>query len=475
MLMPVEPARQVLHDWNPPIHGLKALMIALRFVSDPIPVMRLLYRERGPVIAFGKINRLARKERLLVMAFGPDYNQQILSAPNVFRSRGMMLEGPEGSAHRRIRFGLISMNAEQHLRHRKLAMPPFHIRSVEGYRNAIVELTTQMLDSWTDGERRDIWDDMQTLALHTASTILFGASDPAESYRIGHMIDEWLTMCFSRPVWFFQVNIPGTPYRRLLRRAERLEAHIRAMVDRKRRDGSDVLSVMLRARDEGAITDDELIGQVNVLFTAAHETNKTALTWTLFLLSQHPRVMADLLDELDGELDGEAPRVDQFDRLPLLERVIKESLRILPPVIWSTRIVDQPVQLGSYDLPKGSRVIYSQYMTHHLPELYPNPERFDPDRWRSHEPTPYTYLPFGAGPRMCIGYAFSMTFLRISLAMILQRYRLSLWPGARIDRKYAVTMSPKYGMPMTVHHQDRQFTREIPCGSIHDMVDLRAD
>jgi cytochrome P450 len=465
-------------DGAPPIRGLKTLVTAVRFVSDPIPVMRSLYGERGPVIAFGNINRFSESERLLVMAFGPEYNRQILSDPNIFRSRGMVLQGPQGSAHQRIRFGLISMNGEQYLQQRKLLMPPFHKKSMEGYRDAIVNLTAQMLDSWRAGEQRDIGRDMQTLALRVASTILFGGSRPREADRIGHMIEEWLAMCFRRRVWFFQVNVPGTPYRRLLAHAERLEAEIRAMIDHRRQKetgGRDVLSILVRARDEdgASMTEGELIGQANILFTAAHETNTAALTWTLFLLSQHPRVMAELLDELRGELHGDAPSIDQLHRLSLLERVIKESLRIIPPVVWSTRIVDQPVLLGPYHLPKGSRVIYSQYMTHHLPELYPNPERFDPDRWLSTEPSPYAYLPFGGGPRMCIGYAFSMTVLRITLAMILQRYRLSLVPGARIDRNYAVTLSPKYGMPMMVHKQDRQFTREIPRGDIHEMVDLR--
>jgi len=464
-------------DGDSPIRGLKALTTSVRFVGDPIPVMRALYRERGPVTAFGKINRLSKHERLLVMAFGPEYNQQILSDPDTFRSRGLVLQGPQGSAHQRIRFGLISMNAEQHRQQRKLVMPPFRKKSVEGYRDAIVDLTTEVLDAWQDGEQRDIWCDMQALALRISSTILFGGSDPEETGRIGHMIEEWLAMCFSRRVWFFQVNVPGTPYRRLLNHAEQLEARIREMIDRTRRngaDGNDVLSILIRGRDEegSAMTEDELIGQANVLFSAAHETTTSALTWTLFLLSQHPGIMADLLDELDGELRGEAPRIDQLDRLSLLERVIKESLRLLPPVVWSTRIADQPVQLGPYHLEKGSRVLYSQYMTHHLPELYPNPERFDPDRWVSDEASPYAYLPFGAGPRTCIGQAFSMTMLRITLAMILQRYRLSLVPGATIDRKFAVTMSPKYGMPMTIHNQDRRFTKEIPRGNIHEMVDL---
>jgi cytochrome P450 len=246
----------------------------------------------------------------------------------------------------------------------------------------------------------------------------------------------------------------------LLRLAEELDREVRRMIHERRTeslDGDDVISMLIRAHDQDnrAMTEDELVGEVSILFTAAHETNTVALTWTLFLLSQHPKILADLLDELDGELHGDAPRVDQFDRLPLLEAVIKESMRILPPVAWGTRAVDQATQLGPFELPKGSRVLYSQYITHHLPEIYPNPRRYDPGRWSSFAPPPYAYIPFGGGPRLCIGYAFSMTFLRIALPVILQTFNPIVSTGGEIDRTYQVTIAPKYGMPMILQGRRR--------------------
>ncbi|MGH7425628.1 MAG: hypothetical protein ACREJP_05630, partial [Candidatus Methylomirabilales bacterium] len=152
------------HDQPPTIRGLKALGTYVRFVRDPIPVMRSLCRDHGRLIMFDNINPWSRREQRVVIAIGPEYNQQILNDPNIFRARGMVLQGPQGSAHQRIRFGLISMNAEQHRQQRQLVMPLFHKKRVEGYGDAIFELTTQMLDSWREGEQRDIWRDMQALA-----------------------------------------------------------------------------------------------------------------------------------------------------------------------------------------------------------------------------------------------------------------------------------------------------------------------
>jgi cytochrome P450 len=216
----------------------------------------------------------------------------------------------------------------------------------------------------------------------------------------------------------------------------------------------------------------ELIGQAVHFFAAANHTTKDSLTWTLFLLAQHPEVMADLHDELHGTLRGGAPTVEQLARLPLLERVIRESLRLLPPVSYYSRGNVEPARLGPYSLRKGTTVVLSHYVTHHMPDLYPQPERFLPDRWRSINPSPYAYLPFGAGPRMCVGATFAMQTLKIALAVILQRFRLEVVPDARIDRQVTTTLWPRHGLPMRLHRQDRGFTSTPVCGNIHEMVDL---
>jgi cytochrome P450 len=437
--------------------------------------MRSLYQRHGSLVALGPVT-FGEPTKLHVLAVGPDYNRQILGDPALFRPTGILLRGPDNSAQRRVRFGLTRMVGTQHRQQRQLVMPAFHRTAVRGYHNLMIDHTTATLGRWRTGRHYDIYAEMRLLSLRVASAVLF-SHDPAEALGIGHTINEWLGRNFARTVWGFPVNLPGTPYRGLLRSAERIEESILAMIAKRRSSAdqhSDVLSLLMEARDDEnyCMTDTELVGQTTILFMASFETVAAALTWTLFLLAQHPEIMHALMNEFDAVLAGDLPEVEQLARLPRLDSVIKESMRILPPVPYTIHSTMRRLKLGPFALTHGARVINSHYLTHHLPELYPEPERFRPARWTEIDPNQYEYLPFSAGPRTCIGAAFATQFLKVSLSMMLQRFRFAVVPGTRIDRMVRITMQPRHGLPMSIFENDRKFAGSEVRGQIREMVTL---
>jgi cytochrome P450 len=314
-----------------------------------------------------------------------------------------------------------------------------------------------------------------------AQTLLGGDIDSKEAQQVAQLMVDTFAMMGSPLVHLLRRDYPGLPYHRLLDRVAEFDRAIRAIVVHKRAQGmdtGDVLSMLLQARDAETgttLTDDELLGHVGVLFVAGHETSANALSWTLLLLSQHPQLAADLLDELDQVLRGDAPTVEQLTQLPLLEQVIKESLRLIPPAPWNGRVTAQPTELGGYVLPVGTEVLVSIYETHHMPEVYSQPNVFLPRRWETISPTIYEYNPFSAGPRMCIGATFAMMEIKIILAMLLQRYRFESLP-ATINVGGLIVFHPAPGLPMIVQHRDRQFQRGVGGlqGTIRAVVELPA-
>jgi cytochrome P450 len=458
-----------------PLGILSEFQHVLRFFSDPVAVMRNHWQTHGAIS--GLNGQGAASARRLIFAFGPTYNQQILSQPDVFHSSSM-LNVPHPSVQR-LTAGLTFLNGDAHKSRRRLVMPHFHRQYIQAYRDDMVSLTGRMLDTWQVGNTRDMARDAHQLTARIAIKTLFGLDGDAAAARMHHLIESWMGLAVSPMLRAFPFNLPGTVQRRLRQVSDELESDIRALIAEKRRDPArytDLMAMLLQSRDEdgGRLSEDDLIGQTNVLFLAGHETSGNALGWTLFLLAQHPHILRDVRDELDGVLGGAPPTIAQLDALPLLERVIKESMRVLPPVVWIQRIVQEPVTLGGYDLPRGATVILSHYITHHLPDLYPQPERFDPARWEAHRPRPYEYMAFSAGPRMCIGSAFAMMELKIVLAMILQRFHLTMAPDARVDRQVTVTLSPRHGLPMQIHPPDHRPAVQPVSGNIHEMVDLPA-
>ena len=455
------------------ITGLAAGREYLRFFFNPVGCICRLYRRHGPITALGRV-ALRQPRDSLIFAIGPEFNRLLFSDPDLFRPTGLILPGPRDSAQRRVRFGLTRMIGPQHRQQRQLVAPPFHRAALQSYHDIMVEAVQRLITEWKIGRSINIHEKVRALTLRIASAVLF-SRDPAEAYPIGRMLEDWVERCFSIGVWAYPLPVPGTPYHGMLRQAERIERALLAMIQQRGADPgarSDVLSLLMQARDcEGrGMTDVELVGQAAILFIASFETTTSALTWTLFLLAQHPAVMHQLMDEIESVLGGAPPRADQLPKLPYLQYVIKESMRILPPVPYTVRVAQQPLKVGPFDVPQEARVVASHYLTHHLPDLYPEPERFRPERWRDINPTQYEYLPFNAGPRICIGAAFATQVLRISLAMILQPFRFTVVPGTRIGRIVAISMNPRHGLPMIVAKQDRNYSVSQVRGQIREMV-----
>jgi cytochrome P450 len=270
---------------------------------------------------------------------------------------------------------------------------------------------------------------------------------------VGRKLQGWLDLF--KLAAALPLDVPGLPYRRWLDLTQAIEDDMRSIIAEKRRDpgdGRDILSALLAATDEhGVPLDlDTLVGHTSVLFAAGHETSANALCWTLVLLSQHPDVAAALHEELSAELRGDAPDVEQLGRLPLLDGVVKESLRLLPSVPFNHRIAAVDTELGGHGIPRGTELISSAYHTQRMAEVYAEPRRFLPERWQTLDPGPYAYCPFGAGPRMCIGATFATMEIKLVLAILLQRFRLALPRGARVGTSLTITLRPASSLSMLV-------------------------
>ncbi|USK33163.1 cytochrome P450 [Bacillus sp. F19] len=440
----------------------------LRFYRNPFTYSRWLHDTYGNIVALGQ-----GKKPSYVFAFGPEFNQQILTDPDLFQISSSLLNVPEESLLGKMFYNnLILMTGEKHKKHRRLMQPAFHRQQIVSYCNDMISLTHRLGDDWEKKPQIELNQEMKKLTQRIAVKTLFGFYNEEELDKMGEYIHKmtksllWVTLA--------PVNIPGTPYHQALRSAEQLDKHVRDMIEKKRSEANatDVLASLIQARDEdgSGLSNDELVGHTFTLYVAGHETTANALTWSIFLLSQHPEILSNLLEELDGTLKGSEPSLENLSSLSLLEGVIKESLRLLPPAGIGVRITSQSCELGGFTIPKGTNVFFNQMITHRLPELYDEPDRFKPERWSSIKRSPYEYLPFSAGQHMCIGWNFATQEMKVVLAVLLQRFRFAMIPNSKITPN--MMMRPIHGIPMHVVPQDGQFSRVPVRGAINQYIDL---
>ena len=377
--------------------------------------------------------------------------------------------------------GLFGVNSDAHRRHRQLLMPAFHQKRIESYRDTFVEITDAIANQLEVNQVMNIAKLMRLLTLRVATKTLFGVDMGEKGSKSAALLQKIGILLGNPKTMVLPFDLPGFPFRQMMTLMAELDEEMRQIIRSRQAsdsDTGDVLSMLIKARDAETgmtLTEDELLGHVSVIFAAGHETSANALNWTLFLLSQHPQIAADLLDELEAVLQGAAPTIEQLQQLPLLERVIKESLRILPPVPWNARVTSQPTTLEGYELPTGTEVWVSIYHTHRNADIYPEPRKFNPQRWETLEVDNFQYNPFSAGSRKCIGSGFAMMEIKIVLAMLLQKFRFQCLPQQTINRSALIVLAAKGGLPMLVCEQDREFNRGVGGlrGNIREMVELQ--
>ena len=256
-------------------------------------------------------------------------------------------------------------------------------------------------------------------------------------------------------------------YEELLDVAEALEQSVMEMIEHRRSEPierNDVLSLLVRGHnEEGRLTDEELVGQACVLFAAAHMTTSHALTWTLLLLALHPEIYDRVYREA---------MADPAEK-PELSRAIKESMRILPASAYSQRMTNQAVELGPFQLARGTPVVFTPLVTHRLESLYDEPKRFHPDRWKTLQRTGYEYLPFGGGNRLCIGGPLAMEILRTAIPRFLRNFRMAVPAGTPIEARVQSTMlMPVSRVEVELHAPDSQPTSGPIAGNVAELVDI---
>lgn len=362
--------------------------------------------------------------------------------------------------------GLLISDGDFHRRQRALAQPAFHTGRIQAYGRVMVAYTETMLAEWHAGQARPIDQDMMRLTMYIVAKTLFDADVSDRAEEAGRAIEVLQAAAnleyrraFSTPMW-----LPTANNRKFSQASKSLDRIIEAIIAERRvtaqngqvEDTGDLLSMLLLARyeDGSAMNDEQVRDEAVTLFAAGHETTSNALTWTWYYLAQNPEVEARLWAELDEVLAGRAPTVDDLGRLAYSQMVIKESMRLRPPAwILNGRQAMEEVTIGPYTIPAGSTVFIAPYVMHRQASYFPDPETFDPERFRPEKEKQmprYAYIPFGGGPRICIGNAFAMMEAQLILATVAQRYRLSLVGEGAVELQPQITLSPKGGLEMQI-------------------------
>lgn len=410
--------------------------------NNPLEFERALARDYGDVVAmrFGP-------RRAVLVSHPDDIHTVLVQDAHKFRKSVIYRE----LLSRILGNGLLTSDGEFWQRQRKLAQPAFHHKRIQAYGEVMTAHAARMLEDWRPGEVRVLNHDMMRLTLGIVCKTLFNADVSGDADRVARaltavleLVDDALESPIFLPEWW-----PSPRHRQQREAKQILDDVVYGFIRQHRAasDTGDLLSMLLAAQGEAGerMSDRQVRDEAVTLVLAGHETTANLLTWTFILLAQHPEVETRLHAEVDRVLGGHLPTVESLRELTYTALVLKESLRLYPPAPTVGREALADIELGGYQVPKGTIVIVPIHVAHRDARWFPEPEKFDPLRFTKEQEATrprFAYFPFGGGPRICIGNSFAEMEANLLLAAIAQRYCLRLADARPIIPKATITLRP---------------------------------
>jgi cytochrome P450 len=438
----------------PKIKGGAILGVWREYLRNPPAFLEKAARGGGDIARF----RLVQHNAYLLSH--PDWIKEVLVTNQANFTKSRALE----RARVLLGDGLLTSEGDYHRRQRRLAQPAFHRDRLAGYARSMVDCAVRSREPWRSGTEFDVSQSMMRLSMAIVARALFSADIDSEADEISSALSqvfelfEALLMPFSQ--WLEKLPLPSV--RRFERARDRLDQTVYRMIAERRasgRDTGDLLSMLLLSQDEEdgsdkssrGLTDKQVRDEALTILLAGHETTANALTWTWYLLSQSPDAEAKLHAELDRELAGRLPTLDDLPRLRYTEGVFAESLRLYPPAWAIGRRAKQDFSIGEYVIPARSIVLMSPWVVHRDARWFPDPLKFAPERWQTGEVESrpkFSYFPFGGGARTCLGERFAWMEGVLVIAAIALGWRLRMAPGQQVDTRARITLRPKYPIRM---------------------------
>lgn len=417
------------------------------FVKDPLDFLQTLHQ------TYGRLATIYMSDTPSVVLFEPEHIHYVLTEnPRNFTSAEFAQNLQEFTGH-----GLFNLDGDTHRQQRRLVQPAFHRKRVESYADTMRQYTLEMLDTWKAGDQISLDQELQQLTMRIVAKCLFNIDLGLRNSDLGQAFTD---IRENQPklletILKLRIDLPFTDYGKRQRGKRVIDNVIYQLIAQRRKDGNDegdFLSMLLATtEDNRGLSDTQIRDHIMTFIAAGHETSSNTLAWTFYLLAQNNSEYEKLYHELQSQLYGQPPALADLPKIPYTDWVINETLRLYPPAYLIGRRAREEFTLDEYTFPAKTFVLISKWVLHRRPDLWEAPEEFQPERWRPENTkniVPWSYIPFGAGPRMCIGMPFAQLEMRLLLATILQRFKFRIAPGFKMQPDPIITLRIKNGLPV---------------------------